>query len=79
MSKTPTLKTVTTRQTTVEGQIEFSALVALVSKQLPTRAGPLEVKIYVDVPGGGDWSYEKLECERHPVKFSATWTEVEES
>ena len=79
MSKTPTLKTVTTRHMTVEGQIEFSALTALVAKQLPPRAGPLAVKIYVDVPGGGDWSSEQLECDQHPVKFSATWTEVEKS
>lgn len=62
----------------VTGQVEYKDLVGLICKQLPVGINvKVDIAVFVDVPGGGDWSYEQLDCRQHPVQFRATWTEGE--
>jgi hypothetical protein len=68
----------TTTKKLVEGKIPICALYDAVCRELPVdRPVNVDITIFVDVPGGGDWSYEELDVDSHPVKFRATWTEVE--
>ena len=32
------------------------------------------VRIYVDIPGGGDWSNMELDIDEHPVQVRAEWS-----
>lgn len=60
----------------VTGQIDYKDLVALICKQIPVdKHTAVRVEIFVQVPGGGDHSYEQLDCQQAPVQFRATWVE----
>lgn len=66
----------------LEGQVDIKHLVEQVRKILPAGAqAPAHVTVtfFVEVPGGGDWSYTELNVVDHPVKFRATWTEEKSS
>lgn len=71
MAKT---RIVTTRSVRVDGELTFADLAKLVRAQVGVPAGA-SVRLYVDVPGGGDWSNTDLDVEDHPVKFTVEWTE----
>ncbi len=53
-------------------EITYADLVAFVRERVAIPDG-VTVRIYVEVPGGGDWSHTDLEIEEHPVQVSATW------
>lgn len=66
-------------------ELDGDALLQLVNQELKARDASLEriptawadVSIYVEVPGGGDWSSTELELRQHPVIIE--WTVTEEN
>lgn len=74
MAKT---RTVTTRTVTVQGELGLKDLTHLVRAQVGVPPGAV-VHMYVEVPGGADWSSMDLDIEDHPVKFTVEWSETQE-
>lgn len=69
-SKTTTVTT----KTVVE--LDGQALTDAFAEHIPE--GAKDVRFFVRVPGGGDWSNMDLDFDRD-VKLTITWTEVEET
>jgi hypothetical protein len=67
--------TVTTRNVKIEGAIDYEDLVGLLKAKIGVPLRGVSFTLYVDVPGGGDWSNTELDVEEHPVKFVVEWTE----
>lgn len=54
-------------------EVTYDDILALVRSQVNIPAGA-EVRIYVEVPGGGDWSHTDLDVAEHPVQVRAEWS-----
>lgn len=66
---------VTTRAVTIE--VTAQDILALVRKRAHIPADA-EVRVYVDVPGGGDWSNMEIDIAEHPVYVRAVWSATDE-
>lgn len=69
----PRIKTKTTKEfkLTLTKQQLVSAL------QAAGHQVPVDAHIYVDVPGGGDWSNQPLDLDDTHQPLNVTWAEVE--
>jgi hypothetical protein len=62
----------------VEGLLDSEDLYPLIQKLVPEAPEDATIDIYVDVPGGGDWSNTKLDLDLvNQVKFTVSWEEKE--
>lgn len=66
------VKTETVKTTTVVGTLTYDDLLSLVRARVHIPPG-VAVRIYVDVPGGDDWSNTELDIRDHPVQIRAVW------
>ena len=57
----------------VSCEVTYDDILALVRAQVSIPAA-VDVRIYVEVPGGGDWSHEDLDIAEHPVQVRAEWS-----
>lgn len=66
-----TLEVVKTQTISIE--VTAGDILALVRQHahIPDDA---EVRVYVDVPGGGDWSNMEIDIAEHPVYVRAVWS-----
>ncbi len=63
----------------VEGYLDCEDLYPLIQKLVPEAPADATIDVYVDVPGGGDWSNMKLDLDLvNHVKFTVSWEEKEE-
>jgi hypothetical protein len=66
-----------TRTQRLDIEVSVTDILALVRQKFAIPVGA-QTRVYVDVPGGGDWSNEELDC-LHPVQVRIEWSEEEES
>lgn len=66
-------KLTVTKTQTIRVTVGHDDVLALVRKTVHIPAG-VEVRIFVEVPGGGDWSHTDLDLHEHPVHVEAEWS-----
>lgn len=57
----------------VECDVTASDILALVRQHVHIPEGA-NVRVYVDIPGGGDWSNMELDIAYRPVRVKAVWS-----
>ncbi len=62
----------------VEGHLDCQDLYPVIRKLVPEAPKDAEIEVYVDVPGGGDWSNMRLDVsEENRINFTVSWEEIE--
>lgn len=78
MPKTNSRHTTKLIKSIVEGYLDVNDLYPLIHKLVPEVPADATIDVYVDVPGGGDWSDTKLDIDlAHHVKFAVSWEHKE--
>lgn len=57
----------------LECEVTAVDILQLVRAQVHIPSG-VPVRIFVEVPGGGDWSHTDLDIAEHPVQVRAEWS-----
>ena len=66
-------KLTVTKTQSLSCEVTHDDILALVRGQVDIPPG-VAVRIYVEVPGGGDWSHTDLDISEHPVQVRAEWS-----
>jgi hypothetical protein len=67
---------ITTRKvsTEQEGYLDVNDLYPLIQKLVPEAPSDATINVWVDVPGGGDWSDMKIDIDLvNHIKFTVSW------
>ena len=71
-------KLTVTKTQSLSCEVTYDDILALVRGQCSIPAG-VEVRIFVEVPGGEDWSSCDLDVAQHPVQVRAEWSVIDDA